>query len=144
MNNQLLLRVALGYQALVAAQIGFWALLAPRSFFDGFPGMGRAWVAADGPFNEHLVRDFGVLNLALLVVLGFAAVKLTRELLQLAAVASLVWGVPHLLYHAFNTDVLPAGDAIFSLAGLAAAVAFSIVILVVARNPAFTSPAAAS
>lgn len=139
MNNQFLVRIALGYQILVAAQIGFWALLAPQSFYDGFPGTGRAWVAADGPFNEHLIRDFGALNLALLVVLGWAAVKLTRELVQLAAAASLVWGIPHLLYHAFNTDVLSTSDAIASLAGLAVAAAFSVMLVVVARNPAFAS-----
>ena len=96
MNNQFLVRIALGYQILVAAQIGFWALLAPQSFYDGFPGTGRAWVAADGPFNEHLIRDFGALNLALLVVLGWAAVKLTRELVQLAAAASLVLSLIHI------------------------------------------------
>ena len=34
-------------------------------FYDDFPGLGRSWVAADGPYNEHLVRDVGALNLAL-------------------------------------------------------------------------------
>ena len=138
MKNQVLLRMALGYLALVSAQIGLWALLAPRSFYDGFPGMGRAWVAIDGPFNEHLVRDVGALNLALVVVLVAAAVKLTKELVTLAAAASLTWGVPHLLYHLFNTDGLATGDLIASLGGLAAFVAFAAALLVTGRNPAFT------
>jgi hypothetical protein len=40
-----------------------------------FPGAGRSWVAPDGPFNEHLARDVGVLNLALAVVTIAAAVE---------------------------------------------------------------------
>ena len=43
----------------VGGSTGLWATLSPRSFYDEFPGGGRAWVAADGPYNEHLVRDFG-------------------------------------------------------------------------------------
>ena len=139
MSNRTLVRIALGYLAVVTAQIGFWALLAPRSFFDGFPGLGRAWVAVDGPYNEHLVRDVGALNLALLVVLVVAAVRVTRPTLMLASGATAAWGVPHLIYHLFNTDGLSTGDAIASLGGLVAFVAFAAAIFVVARNPAFTA-----
>lgn len=39
--------------------IGLWQQLAPRSFYDSFPGFGRTWVSPDGPFTEHLVRDIG-------------------------------------------------------------------------------------
>ena len=134
MNRRLVVRIALGYLGLVSAQIGFWALLAPRSFFDSFPGLGRAWVAVDGPYNEHLVRDVGALNLTLLVLLVAAAVWPTRELLSVAAVASLVWGVPHTLYHLFNTEGLSTGDAIASLGGLMVFVAFAVVLLTTARR----------
>ena len=37
----------------------------PAAFYDDFPGLGRMWVAPDGPYNQHLVRDVGELNLAL-------------------------------------------------------------------------------
>jgi len=134
-SAQIDLRVALGYLSLVTAQIGFWALLAPRSCYDGFPGPGRAWVAADGPHNEHLIRDVGALNLALLVVLVAAAVKLTRQLLMIAAVATAAWGVPHLLYHLFNTDNLATDDLLLSIGGLVAFVGFSVVLAISARNP---------
>ena len=59
------IRIALGYLAFVSLEVGIWAQFAPRSFYDDFPGLGRAWVRVDGPFNEHLVRDVGGLNLAL-------------------------------------------------------------------------------
>ena len=42
--------------------------VAPKSFYEDFPGAGRVWVAVDGPYNEHLVRDVGSLNLALAFV----------------------------------------------------------------------------
>ncbi len=38
---------------------GLWAATTPRSFYDSFLGLHRAWVSVDGPFNEHLVRDVG-------------------------------------------------------------------------------------
>jgi hypothetical protein len=54
--------------ALTGAVVGAWALLAPASFWSDFPGDGLGWVAAAGPFDEHLVRDVGALYLALGVV----------------------------------------------------------------------------
>jgi hypothetical protein len=127
-------RIALGYLALSSLQIGIWALFAPRSFYDGFPGFGRTWVAVDGPYNEHLVRDFGALNLALLVIFVAAAVTLSRPLVMTAALASLVWNVPHFSYHLFNTDGLSSSDLVASLGGLLASVVFSLLILVTART----------
>lgn len=111
-------RVALGYLIVVSAQIGVWALFAPKSFYDDFPGLGRAWVSVDGPYNEHLVRDVGALNLALCVLLVAAFVRLTRDLVAVAGVAVLVWGLPHSVYHLANTEGLDAGDVIASVGGL--------------------------
>ena len=46
----------LGTLLLISLLTGLWALLAPRSFYDSFPGgSGLHWVAADGPYNRHLV-----------------------------------------------------------------------------------------
>jgi hypothetical protein len=118
MTLQRWVRVALGYHIVVAAQIGLWALLAPGSFYDNFPGFGRSWVAIDGPFNEHLIRDVGALNLALAVLYCAAWIELSRSLVRVAGAAALVWGVPHALYHLFNTDGLNAADLALSLSGL--------------------------
>ena len=38
---------------------GVPATLAPRWFFDSFPGLGHAWTAAYPPYNGHLVTDLG-------------------------------------------------------------------------------------
>ena len=147
MNPTRWLRIGLGYLALVWAQVGGWALFAPRSFYDGYPGLGRTWVAVDGPYNEHLVRDVGALNLALVVVLVAAAITLSRPLVVTAALASLVWGVPHTLYHLFNRGELSTPDFVASVGGLALLSALPLVILATARrttpNPANEAPAAA-
>lgn len=139
-NHRLWLRIALGYLALVSVEIGLWALLAPQSFYDGFPGFGRAWVSVDGPFNEHLIRDVGALNLALAAVLTAAAVTLSRPLIITAAVAAMLWGVPHLLYHLVNTDGLDTVDLVASLGGLALFAGLPIALIVVSRRVA-TVPA---
>lgn len=134
MTTRLAVRLALIWLALSALQLGVWALFAPQSFYDGFPGFGRAWLAVDGPYNEHLVRDVGALNLALAALLVFAAIRMTRDLVSVAAVASLVWGVPHFVYHLFSTEGLSTSDNVFSLGGLALSVAFAALLLWAGRR----------
>lgn len=140
MNPRLLLRIGLGYLALASIQIGVWALIAPRSFYDDFPGLGRAWVSVDGPYNEHLIRDVGALNLALASVLILAAVRLTPTLVVAAGLASLVWGVPHLLYHVVERDGLTTSDQVGSLGGLAVFVGFAVLVMTTGRTVAERGP----
>ena len=113
-------RILLGVLAASSALIGFWAGLAPRSFYDDFPGTNHPWVSPDGPFNEHLVRDVGWLNLALALVALIAAVSLARAAVGAAAGATIVAGVPHLAYHVAHLDVFATGDQIGNVLALAA------------------------
>jgi len=128
------MRVALGYLALVSLQIGLWAQFAPRSFFDDFPGLGRAWVNVDGPYNEHLVRDVGGLNLGLAAVLIVALITLSRPTIIAASLASLLYGVPHLVYHIANSDGLDGSDVALSLGGLALFAVLPIALIIVSRR----------
>lgn len=77
-----------------------WALAAPRSFFDDFPGLGVTWVGELPRYSEHLVRDIGSLNLALAVLLAWAALGLERSVVRAALAAWLVHSVPHFVFHA--------------------------------------------
>ncbi len=131
MKPTLLLRIALGYLALFSLQIGLWAMLAPRSFYDDFPGLGRSWVSVDGPYNEHLVRDVGALNVAIALVVIMAAIRLSRDLVMVAGLATLAWGVPHLIYHLFERDGLSVSDQIISLSGLATFSGLAALILII-------------
>jgi hypothetical protein len=77
------------------------------------------WVAVDGPYNEHLVRDVGALNLALAAFTLLAAASLARPLVQATLVAAVVAGTPHLVYHLRHADVYDTGlEAAVSLVGL--------------------------
>ena len=53
-----------------ALVVGAWALLAPGSFYEDFTALGRGWIYAWPPYDEHLLRDVGALNLALAVLRG--------------------------------------------------------------------------
>ncbi|MFT7868407.1 MULTISPECIES: hypothetical protein [Amycolatopsis] len=92
-------RVLLVFFGLVEAMVGMWPLMSPTGFYQDFPGFRTGWVAMDGPFNEHLLRDFGGLNLALAALLVGAAVIGTTSVARLAGVAALLFGLPHFLYH---------------------------------------------
>lgn len=78
---------------------GLWASLAPRSFYDSFPGFGRVWVGVDGPYNEHLIRDVGATYLALFVLSIIAAVNMKPLAVLLAGATWLTFGTLHLSYH---------------------------------------------
>jgi 4-carboxymuconolactone decarboxylase len=104
--------------ALPSLLIAAWATLAPQSFFDDFPGAGRQWVSALGPYNEHLIRDFGALNLGLGVLLLFAATTLDRRLAQGALIALALYSLPHLGYHLFHLDVYGTSDVILNVVAL--------------------------
>lgn len=128
------LRVELGYLAVISVVVGVWAQAAPRSFYDQFPGLGRTWLAVDGPYNEHFIRDTGGLNLALTVVFVAAAITLARSLVITAAAATAVYGIPHLTYHAVNTDGLAAADIAVNLAGLALFAGLPVAIVLTERE----------
>ena len=102
-------RVALIVLSVSFVTVGLWAQFAPRSFYDDFPGGGRHWVGIDGPFNEHLVRDVGGLNLALTVMLVGALVTMSSVLIRLAGLAALVYSLPHAVYHSAHLDTFDDG-----------------------------------
>ncbi|MDW3213549.1 MAG: DUF4345 family protein [Ilumatobacteraceae bacterium] len=135
MTERVWKRIALGYLAVVSLQIGVWAQFAPKSFYDGFPGLGRAWVDVDGPYNEHLVRDVGGLYLGLGVLIVAAIVTLARSIVITASVAVLASGVPHLIYHVTHRAGLGAGDLAASLTGQVLIAAIPIALLVGERRP---------
>ena len=71
----------------------------PRSFYEDFPLPGQDWVSTLGPYNEHLVSDYGAMNLAMGVLLVAAAAFLERRLVQVSLVAWLAYAVPHFVFH---------------------------------------------
>ena len=100
-------KAGLAFMAVFGLAAGLWQQLAPRSFYDDFPGFGHHWVSVDGPYNEHLLRDVGGGNLGLAVVALFAVMRPSAMLVRVVAAAGLVAQVPHFVYHLVNVDALP-------------------------------------
>lgn len=128
------IRAALAALAVSGLVVGLWAAFAPRSFYDDFPGGGRSWVAPDGPYNEHLVRDVGALNLALTAAVIVALVALSRAAVIGAGLAWLVYSVPHLVYHLRHLGIYDTRDKIGNVVALGLACVLPVIILVESRK----------
>src|SRR5215471_14807552 len=126
-----ILLLLLGVPAVI---IGAWAAFAPRSFYEDFPGFGQLWVRPDGPYNEHLVRDVGELNLALAFVTLAAVVWCTPLLARLVAGAWLVEGIPHLVYHLRHLDPIASDAKVSSIVGLVIVPVAAFVLLAMTRT----------
>jgi hypothetical protein len=131
------LRIGLAILAVPSLVIGVWAAFAPRSFYDDFPGLGRVWVSPVGPYNEHLVRDVGELNLALAVITVVALVVLTPMLVRAVLAGWIIYSVPHLVYHLRHLEPFATDDQVSMIASLALVPVLAIVLLVIdLRAPA--------
>ncbi|MDQ3792296.1 MAG: hypothetical protein M3341_06575 [Actinomycetota bacterium] len=123
------LRGGLLFVAATSLAGGLWALLLPRVFYEDFPLPGREWVSTLGPYNEHLIRDYGALNLALAVLLVSAAIYLERRLVRVALVTWLVFATPHFVFHLGQTHHFSATSNAEQLGGLALLVVLPLVLL---------------
>jgi hypothetical protein len=129
-------QVVLVVTAAIGLFVGGWAAFAPRSFYDGFPGLGRIWVAVDGPFNEHLVRDVGALYLALAAASLVAAATRSVPASQAVGAAWVVFSVPHLVYHAGHLAGFGLLDQVGQLVSLSSTIVLGLPLLLPApRRP---------
>jgi hypothetical protein len=127
------LRPALLFLTLTQVVVGTWQLLLPRSFYDLY------WVQLLSPYNEHLMRDAGGLNLALAVVLGAGALIMERRLISTALLAYLTFAVYHLVFHVTHLENFPQADAIAQTSALILGVAFPLVLLILVWRAATTA-----
>ena len=135
------IRFALIYLAVTIGVLAVWILVAPRGFYDNFPGAGAHWVSALPPYNEHLERDFGAASLGLAVLASLAAVWMDRRVIQAAAITLFVTGLPHLAYHLTTTEHYSTGDNVASLIGLALNVLLPLGLLYLVSDGAQRAPA---
>jgi hypothetical protein len=138
------IRFGLIYLAIAIGLVAAWILIAPKNFYDEFPGPSH-WVSALPPYNEHLIRDYGSAGLGQAVLAGLAAVWMQRRLVQAAAIALFVGTLPHAIYHSTTTEAYSTADNLFSLGGLYLEVLLPLLILYLAsgrRQEALPSPPA--
>jgi hypothetical protein len=105
------LRAGLWALTVVVFAVGILATLTPRSFYDHVP-----WVDLAPPYAEHLMRDFGAMNLALGTVTLVAAITMDRLLVRTTLAAYVVFAIPHLVFHITHhqhyTTVAAVGESI--------------------------------
>ena len=123
------LRIGLMLLAATSLSSGLWALFLPRSFYEDFPLPGWNWVSTLGPYNEHLVTDYGAMNLALGVLMVGAAVFLERRLVQVSLISWLVYAVPHLVFHLGQIHHFSPFDNLAQISALGFVVLLPLVLL---------------
>lgn len=122
-------RLLLCATAAVGLFVGLWAAAWPASFYASFPGLGRVWIAVDGPYNEHLIRDVGALYLALAAASVGAALSRTPAAGRAVGLAWVVFGIPHLVYHAARFGGMAPLDVVGNLIGLGGSLVLGILLL---------------
>ena len=134
-GRETMFRVGLSVLGLSLVGVGAWALFAPMSFQDDFPGLGRHWLPPLGPYNEHLITDVGATFLAISVLMFLAAIWLTTRLVQAALIVWLVYSVPHLYFHLNNLGVYDTSDQVANGVALSGQVLIGAGLLALSLNP---------
>lgn len=127
---------ATGVLTASASYVGSWASIAPRSFYDDFPGLNRMWVGGDGPYNEHLVRDVGGLYLALAAAGLLALLWREPHLTTLLGAGWTAFSLPHLAYHGRHLGEMDTLDAVGNVVTLGGTLVLALLLLVPARKEA--------
>ncbi|MET0295878.1 MAG: hypothetical protein ABW024_00640 [Microbacterium sp.] len=122
-------RIILWVTAATGLFVGLWAAAWPDTFYTAFPGLGRVWIAIDGPFNEHLIRDVGSLYLALAAASIAATFSRTPDAGRVVGVAWAVFGIPHLIYHASQFSHMSAVDVVGNIISLGASLLLGLVLM---------------
>ncbi|MEZ5380670.1 MAG: hypothetical protein R2754_02605 [Microthrixaceae bacterium] len=127
--------VALGVPNVVT---GAWAVVAPRSWYETFPGWAPRLISAYPPYNQHLATDAGTgLLITGLLVLGAAAWP-RRDIVLTASAGFALFGLVHATFHllvpASHHELSRAAGTVNNLTLLAAAGASSAVYLSTLRS----------
>jgi hypothetical protein len=123
------LRVGIWFVALVELAVGVVATLAPRAFYDHVP-----WVTLAPPYSEHLMRDYGAMNLALSLVTVVAAITMDRLMVRTALAGYVVFAIPHLIFHVTHHQHYTTSAAIGETIALAIAVLLPLGLLTLTRQ----------
>ena len=134
-------RIALVALGVPNALAGLWAVLAPDSWYDSFPGFDPRLVAAEPPYNAHLVTDAGAGLLASGFVLLAAAWLGDRRSVCFGISAFLVFAVPHTVWHAMNESPgLTSAEDARNVGTLVFSVVVAVVLLVASTRGRAASP----
>lgn len=116
---------------------GAWGVLAPRHWFDRFPGWAPRLVGAYPPFNEHLAADAAAGLLAIGVAAAIAWRWRDRRVVLASTATVLAFAAPHAVFHLTHpSDLLTGGEqATNDLALVAAVIGAAVVAMAAWRSP---------
>jgi hypothetical protein len=129
-----LVRAGLLLLGLLHLSWGAVATIAPRAFFDAFPGFGPGWTAAYPPYNAHLMTDVGAAFVTLGVLLLAAAWLDDRRVTAVVLAGVLIFSTLHLAFHLRDRGALTGFDLYASLVSLVAGVLAPIALLLLSRR----------
>jgi hypothetical protein len=144
MPHPRLVRLCLLLLALTPLIVGAGALFFPHAFYGDFPPGGRHWVDRLGPYNEHLLSDFGGALLGQAALLLLAAWWLERRLVIAAVVTSAIQSTAHFTYHLTTTSAYSTSDNVAGLFALVLVVLLSVALLAYTATATGSRPTAGS
>lgn len=121
------LRAGVWFLAFVEVVVGLVATLVPRVFYDYVP-----WVDLIPPYSEHLMRDYGAMNLSLALVCIVAAITMEPRMVRVALGAYLLFAIPHLIFHLAHLEHFTTGAAVWQTIVLTVAVLLPAGLLILA------------
>ncbi|MBN8866398.1 MAG: hypothetical protein J0H98_02490 [Solirubrobacterales bacterium] len=121
-----MIRICLGVLALSALSIGLPASFAPETFYTDYPFY-TALVKLLPPYNEHLVTDVGGLYLGFAVMLTWATIKPSRQLIIPLCAGWIVAEALHFAFHIGHLTGFTTTDAIGQTIGLGLYVVIAII-----------------
>jgi hypothetical protein len=132
-------RVMLALTTILAAYVGVWAAALAHGFYQAFPGFGLTWISADGPFDEHLIRDVGGLYLGLAAAGAAAIVSRGAAAGRVVGLGWAVFGVLHFGYHLLHPEGT-AIDMIGNIVSLGVSLVLGILLALPSRRPGILVP----
>lgn len=105
--------------------MGVIATLAPHIFYDRVP-----WVSLAPPYSEHLMRDYGAMNLALALVAVVAAITMDRLMVRTLLSAYVLFVIPQLIFHVTHHQHYTTAQAAGETAALVVSVLLPVGLLV--------------
>lgn len=124
--NMSIKRFSVGFLAVIAAVVGIWAGFFPLSFHNEFPLPGWGWVSRLGPYNEHVVRDYGLSNVALLIITTWAWLRPDEKVYRVVGGGWLAYSVTHFIWHMLHLSAFPTVSRVGAVVSLSLIVVFSL------------------
>lgn len=127
----LFLRIGLFILFLDELVVGAWNAISPWTFYRHFPT-----VDLSPPFSEHYAKDFGEATLGIALLLLIALWRPKAHYVIPAALAFLVFAVPHFFFHVTHLEGFSTGQTVFvtTANAIVALLGIAVVLVAVARE----------